>query len=154
MNLETVEQIVALISDYPVSEVTLEQDGQRIHVRRSALPTSPPFVPIQTALSDSRNSAPSEIPIHSETAPTADDAQSRQESLVLLTAPMVGVFHHSGQPIRYGGSISAGQIVGSIESMKLMNDVLADRGGQVIEVLIEDGTPVEYGQPLFRLTGA
>lgn len=152
MNLETVEHIVALISEYPVSEVTLEQDGQRIHVRRSAaspLPVPPP----PSALHAPADNAPAEGPADDEALPT-DEIPQREERLILLTAPMVGVFHHPPQPVRYGGVIAPGQTVGSIESMKLMNDVLANQGGQVIEVLIEDGTPVEYGQPLFRLAEA
>jgi biotin carboxyl carrier protein len=151
MNLETVEQIVALISEYPVSEVTLEQDGQRIHVRRSALPPET-LLSAQSVPSVSSDDAGQDGPADPETLPLSEDALPREERLILLTAPMVGVFHHPAQPIRYGGLIVSGQVVGSIESMKLMNDVVADQGGQVIEVLIEDGTPVEYGQPLFRLS--
>jgi biotin carboxyl carrier protein len=150
MNLETVERIVALISEYPVSEVTLEQDGQRIHVRRSALPPAP-HLSAQPVPSIASEAAGNDESVNGEPLAT-EEFVPKEERLILLTAPMVGVFHHPAQPIRYGGVIAPGQVVGSIESMKLMNDVLADQGGQVIEVLIEDGTPVEYGQPLFRLS--
>ena len=64
---------------------------------------------------------------------------------------MVGIFHHAEPPLPYAAVVAPGQVVGSIESMKLMNEVLAEAGGRVTEVLVEDGAPVEYGQALFRL---
>ena len=67
---------------------------------------------------------------------------------------MVGLFHHAPTPIRYGVLLTRGQVVGAIESMKLMNDVQADQVGRVVDVLVEDGAPVEYGQPLFRVMPA
>ncbi len=147
MNLQTVEQIVALINEHPVSEITLEQEGSRVHVRRSP-----------SALMPSVTSPPS----HAEAAPqtvsrepaVAGPPESPEAEPILLTAPMVGLFHHARQPVRYGGLVSPGDVVGSIESMKLMNDVPAPQGGRVVEVLVEDGGPVEYGQALFRLAPA
>ena len=64
---------------------------------------------------------------------------------------MVGIFYHAEPPLFLGAEIKAGQIIGSIESMKLMNDVVAEDSGRVTDVLVEDGAPVEYGQALFRL---
>lgn len=147
MNLETIEQIVALISEYPVSEITLEQEGRRVHVRRS------PSAPTPAAMS---------VESHVEAAPESRGAETVapgpsetvEAEPILLTAPMVGLFHHASQPVRYGGLVTPGDVVGSIESMKLMNDVPAPQGGRVVEVLVEDGGPVEYGQALFRLAPA
>jgi oxaloacetate decarboxylase alpha subunit len=62
---------------------------------------------------------------------------------------MVGVFRFADAVMHAGHTLAPGQAVGAIESMNLMNDVRADVGGEIIEVLIEDGAPVEYGQPLF-----
>lgn len=141
MNLDAVEQIVALLGEYPVSEIRVEQDGQSICVRKAVTA----FV----------NPAPPAMPPAIEAAPLPEPVASAEmevgpESLA-LTAQMVGLFHHARPPIRYGALLTAGQMVGNIESMKLMNEVMAEPGGRVLEVLIEDGSPVEYGQPLFRL---
>ena len=73
---------------------------------------------------------------------------------IRLWSPMVGVFYHARPPLPYGAEIEPGQIVGSIESMKLMNDVRAEHAGRLTDILIEDGTPVEYGQTLFRLAAS
>ena len=64
---------------------------------------------------------------------------------------MVGIFHSAGNSMTEGVAVKAGQSVGAIESMKLMNDVISECDGVIAEVLVEDGLPVEYGQPLFRL---
>ena len=138
MNLELVEQIVALIGEHPVSEIAVEQEGLRVRVCRPL--TAAAFVPPAIAASEI---AP-EPPVSEETLDAPPETHT-------LTAAMVGIFHHVTPPLPYAALITSGQVIGSIESMKLMNDVSAEWGGRVIEVLTEDGTAVEYGQPLFRL---
>ncbi len=142
MNLDLVEQIVALMGEYPVSEITVEQDGRRVCARR-ALHAAPP------ALTGA--AAP---PAPTEVAPAPDSGGTPEvapEEARLLLAPMVGIFHHADPPLPYAAAVRPGQVIGCIESMKLMNDVVADESGRVTDVLVEDGAPVEYGQALFRL---
>jgi len=117
MNLDLVEQIVALMGEYPVSEITVEQEGSRVCVRR----------------------------------PLSAAAPARPEEARQLLAPMVGIFHHAEPPLPYAADVRPGQVIGYIESMKLMNDVVAEESGRVTDVLVEDRAPVDYGQPLFRL---
>jgi acetyl-CoA carboxylase biotin carboxyl carrier protein len=76
-----------------------------------------------------------------------------------VCAPLVGTFYHAPKPgdppfVRPGDTVEAGQQVGILEAMKLMNPIEADQRGVVAEVLVPDGTPVEYGQPLIALAGA
>jgi len=144
MNLELVEQIVALMGEYPVSEISVEQDGRRVCVRKPLTVTAPPPPPIR--LSPEEIGEPSAASMEAAELEVAAE-QERQT----LTATMVGIFHHADPPVPYAAVIETGQRIGYIESMKLMNDVLAEAGGRVIEVLVEDGAPVEYGQSLFRL---
>ncbi|MBV9850174.1 MAG: biotin/lipoyl-binding protein [Armatimonadetes bacterium] len=142
MTLETIEQIVALLKEYPVSEIALEQEGQRLLVRRPLLPPAapPPALAVEAA-----PVAPSE-PLVEETVPAEAPAEP-----ALLTATMVGLFHHATPPVSYGTQVALGQAVGSIESIKVMNDVPATEAGRVVDVFVEEGAPVEYGQALFRL---
>ena len=141
MTLETIEQIVALLKDYPVSEIALEQDGQRLVVRKPLVPVPPPAPP-----------APE--PIAEAAAPEMTDAEVSGIAAepVLLTATMVGLFHHATPPVSYGALVALGQVIGSIESIKVMNDVPAAERGRVVDVFVEEGAPVEYGQTLFRLS--
>lgn len=133
MNLELVEKIVGLLGEYPVSEIAVERDGSRIFVRR------PPAV-----------AAPAP-PEHAAAENTFEEGASEAAGQV-LTAPMVGIFYHTEPPLSLGAEVRAGQAIGSIESMKLMNDVAAEASGRVVDVFVEDGAPVDYGRPLFRLT--
>lgn len=139
MNLDLVEQIVSLMGEYPVSEITVEQDGRRVCVRRP-LGAAPP--------------APASLTASEEAAPLSSAEAASQlapEEASQLLATMVGIFHHADPPLPYAAAVRPGQVVGYIESMKLMNDVVAEESGRVTDVLVEDGAPVEYGQALFRL---
>lgn len=144
MTIETVERVVGLLNEYPVSEITLEQGGERVCVRRGALPFAHPVAPTDTA-------AVATADTDLSAAGSPEEVALADPDPIVLAAPMVGLFHHLPSPLRYGTAIQVGQIVGHIESMKLMNDVLAEEAGQIVEVLVEDTGAVEYGQPLFRL---
>jgi acetyl-CoA carboxylase biotin carboxyl carrier protein len=136
MNLELVEQIVVLLGEYPVSEIAVELENCRVHVRKPLMSALPVTV------------APPEATPSAETQPVAEELPAEPH---ILTAPMVGIFYHTQPPLPFTAEITSGQVVGSIESMKLMNAVTADTGGRITDILVEDGAPVEYGQALFRL---
>jgi acetyl-CoA carboxylase biotin carboxyl carrier protein len=133
MNIELVEQIVALMGEHPVSEISVEQEGFKVRVCRPLSVASP----VETA-------AVSVVEFIAEPEIVLPETHT-------LTASMVGIFHHGTPPLPYAALVTVGQVVGSIESMKLMNEVSAEYGGRVIETLTEDGAAVEYGQPQFRL---
>ena len=143
MNLHLAEQIVALIGEYPVSEITVEMEGHRVSVLRPLAPA------VSGAASEPENVLALEGPPVVAEAPV--DTSDLAEEVRLLTAPMVGIFRHAEPPLPYAASVQPGQVIGSIESMKLLNDVVAEAGGRVTDVLVEEGAPVEYGQALFRL---
>ncbi|GAA2204479.1 hypothetical protein GCM10009850_003840 [Nonomuraea monospora] len=88
--------------------------------------------------------------------PPPGDAEEAEDGSWRVHAPMVGTFYHAPQPgaepfVREGDAVAAGQQVGVIEAMKLMNAVTAERAGVVTEILVPDATPVEYGRPLIVL---
>ncbi|MDH2427235.1 acetyl-CoA carboxylase biotin carboxyl carrier protein [Sphaerisporangium sp. TRM90804] len=88
--------------------------------------------------------------------PAADEPP---EGLGYVRAPMVGTFYRAATPgvapfVNVGDEIQEGQQVAILEAMKLMNEVQADRHGRIVEILVLDGTPVEYDQPLFVVTSA
>jgi acetyl-CoA carboxylase biotin carboxyl carrier protein len=92
--------------------------------------------------------------------PTADEiAIAAGESEHVITAPMIGTFYASPSPgeplfVQVGDAIEAGQVVGVIEAMKIMNEIIADRSGVVTAVMVGNAQPVEYGSPLIRLGAA
>ena len=140
MEIEEIEQLVSIVRGARISELTVSTDGSTVKLRK----------PLPRAQSVAATH-------HRQPAGKAEPAAHAAESAVpeasesFVSAPMVGVFHSAGNSMTAGIAVKAGQSVGAIESMKLMNDVISDHDGVIAEVLVEDGMPVEYGQPLFRL---
>jgi acetyl-CoA carboxylase biotin carboxyl carrier protein len=150
---ENLQELIDLLDDAPgVTELTVSgKGGALITIKRrpiaagfsSAETTAP--APIET--SHPRLHADHIVDEHGENAP----AEPQQAPLLSIEANRVGIFHSVRPEIEPGEIVAAGQIVGYIESMKLMNEIRADKGGRVDEQLVEDGIPVEYGQPLYSI---
>jgi len=141
MEIEEIEQLVDMIREARISELAVTTDGSTVRLRKPLQGMQP--------VAAAPAPFPAERPASSE-SPTADPAEP-VETQLLVSAPMVGIFHSAGNSMTEGVPVKAGQSVGAIESMKLMNDVVSEHDGVIAEVLVEDGLPVEYGQPLFRL---
>ncbi|MBF9133007.1 acetyl-CoA carboxylase biotin carboxyl carrier protein [Plantactinospora sp. S1510] len=98
------------------------------------------------------NSAPSAVPAVTGAAIGSDGRRT-------VLAPMVGTYYQAAEPggppfVEVGDKVEPGQVVCIVEAMKLMNEVVADQVGRVVEVLVHDGEPVEFGQPLIALVSA
>lgn len=137
MVFEEIEKLVDLVARSNVAEVTIRWEGRRITVRKAA--GAPTTLPTPTGIS-----------AHAA-ASIQSPASSAPPEPRWIAAPMVGIFHPAEPPVEEGACVKAGQVVGMIESMKLMNDICSEESGIVQEVLVEPGMPVEYGQPLFAL---
>ncbi|MEU4542250.1 acetyl-CoA carboxylase biotin carboxyl carrier protein [Nonomuraea dietziae] len=88
--------------------------------------------------------------------PGAEEEAGEDPALTAVTAPLVGTFYHAPEPgaapyVRVGDRVRAGQTVGVVEAMKLMNQVVAEQEGEVVEVVAGNAEPVEYGQALVRI---
>lgn len=147
MNLNNIQRLIDILNDSPgITELAVTApDGAKIAVRRSAAPVA---TGSELAISAAERYEFEEDA--TEAAGASDTSPGPQ--VITIPATMVGIFHCANPAIGSGSSVSPGQIVGYIESMKLMNEVVAGHGGTVAEALIEDNTPVEYGQPLYRLS--
>lgn len=141
MDLERIEALIEVIKDARVSELAVKTGGMSVSMRKS---------PKATAAAASRAShlvrAKSNSGLKTVTA-----AEPEIPAGTVITAPMVGIYHAVEELTIPGSTVKKGQVVGSIESMKLMNDVKAPEDGTVAEVYAVDGTPVEYGQSLIRV---
>jgi len=141
MDVEKIEELIRLAKESAISELTVRRDGVSVSIKK-------PQEDLQAQAA--RPGGPSSA-ARSKTAPAeAAPEPAEAEIGTLVTAPMVGIFHMA-EDTTMGVLVKAGQILGAIESMKLMNDVTAPSDGIIREVLVEDGMPVEYGQPLFRI---
>ena len=135
MDLAQIEELIKILEESDTEELVVQEGESTIRIRKR-----PKQEPSATAPRPSVE--PAEQPVIAmDVTPTES----------VIRAPMVGIFHTIDGLSKVGAQVEEGQVVGSIESMKLLNDVIADMSGVVTEVLVEDGTPVEYGQPLCRI---
>jgi acetyl-CoA carboxylase biotin carboxyl carrier protein len=145
--------LIALLGDSDIQELKLEGDDFRLELRRN-LPASQPQVVMQTAPAVAAPMPAAAAPAAPSAAPPA--APAVRGDLVEITAPMVATFYRSPSPgdpafVELGARISVGQTVCILEAMKLMNELEAEVSGEVVEILVENGTPVEFGQVLMRV---
>ena len=145
MTVNDIQNLIELLNEAPeVAELSVTApDGSEVRLKRSPFAAKPA-------------SHQSTDATHGDLVEAADDFVSAppidaEPILSAIAATMVGVFHSAKPPLDAGAMVKAGQRVGSIESMKLMNDVVSTAEGIVVNVLIEDGLPVEYGQVLFQV---
>ena len=138
--LDQVERVVELLRESGVGEIRVRQGETEISVR--AMPEAPPaatFSPQPTAATEA-------VP---EPAPETN-------GLHAVRSPLVGTFYRAPAPgeesyVEVGDTVKAGQVLCIVEAMKMMNEIVADVSGEVVEVLAENSGGVEYDQPLFRL---
>jgi len=146
-------ELIALLGDSDIQELKLEGDDFRLELRRN-LPGVQPQVVMQAAVPAPAAAAPAAAP---SAAPPA--AAAARSDLIEITAPMVATFYRSPAPgesafVELGAKINVGQTVCILEAMKLMNELESEVSGEVVEILVENGTPVEFGQVLMRVKPA
>ncbi|HUV03716.1 MAG TPA: biotin/lipoyl-containing protein [Armatimonadota bacterium] len=142
MEIDDIERLIGIIRGARISELAVSSGGVKIRLRKQLGGVAAAHAPVTRA---------EEVPLP---AVEPQPAEEPAPAAAYITAPMVGIFHSMDAVGAAGAPASAGQVVGVIESMKLMNDIVSEHDGTIIEVLVEDGAPVEYGQHLFRVEPA
>ena len=155
---EQLRALLALLGESDIQELRLEGDDFRLEVRRN-MPGPPAVTMVATPAAAAQGipvagSAPAVAAAPLSPPPPAPPAA--RSDLQEITAPMVGTFYRApapGEPsfVEIGNRINAGQTVCILEAMKLMNELESEISGEVVEILVENGTPVEFGQVLMRI---
>jgi acetyl-CoA carboxylase biotin carboxyl carrier protein len=153
--------LLTLLGESDIQELRLEGEDFRLEVRRN-LPAPAPVAMVQAplavppvALAPDVAAAPAPAPSAPASPPPPAPPAARSD-LQEITAPMVGTFYRAPAPgdppfVEIGNRIKAGQTVCILEAMKLMNELEAEVSGELVEILVENGTPVEFGQVLMRI---
>ena len=149
----TIEQIQALMDSMhknEISELVYEVEEFRLKIKGQQAPSIAPAPAPDAAV----QAAPVAVAVAA--AEASVPAPEKQPEGKVITSPIVGTFYAASSPdkdpfVKVGQAVSEGDIVFIVESMKVMNEVPADKSGVVAEVLVENGAPVEYGQPVLRL---
>ena len=145
LNLKEIRDLILLLNETNISELVLESEGTKIAIKKGQ--TSPEGVMPQVLLPVQE----SKVVVEKEKG-----EENRGENLSVITSPMVGTFYRAPAPgaspfVEVGQKIKPGDVVCIIEAMKLMNEIESEISGEIVEILVENGEPVEYGQPLFKV---
>ena len=138
-------------------EFELERDGFKIKlIKRTAVSGNGPAGPVVQTMMPAAPAVAAAMPV-----PPGPAAPALEESpdIHLIKSPIVGTFYRSNSPgakafVETGDRVSKGQVLCIVEAMKLMNEIESDCDGEVVEALVSNGQPVEYGEPLFRIRTA
>jgi acetyl-CoA carboxylase biotin carboxyl carrier protein len=135
---DLIRELAKLLEETGLTEIEVEEDGFRVRVGRGARNPAAPAIPVSAP-------APAASPV-----PASGEA-ARHPGLV--SSPMVGTAYLGPEPgarpfVEVGSEVRSGQTLLIVEAMKTMNQIPAPRAGKVIQILIEDGQPVEFGEPL------
>jgi acetyl-CoA carboxylase biotin carboxyl carrier protein len=150
IDLKQLKELMRSLKQFDISEIELEKDGERIKLCRT-LEGAGHVISALHAPSLVPSVAPAASATSASIAPPADDG-----SFFFITSPFVGTFYASKTPggdpfVKVGSEIKPGQVLCIVEAMKLMNEIEAEAAGTVVEVLRENGKPVEFGELLFKV---
>jgi acetyl-CoA carboxylase biotin carboxyl carrier protein len=146
-DLNQVRELLAILNQTDVEELSLKSSDFELTIRKGN-----PSVSDQTPAPSLAPAAP----IAAVSTPAASPVPVADKSWVEVTSPMVGTFYRSPAPdepsfVDIGDTIRKGQTICIIEAMKLMNELEAEVSGEIMEILVENGKPIEFGQPLMRV---
>jgi acetyl-CoA carboxylase biotin carboxyl carrier protein len=138
---DLIHELTALLDETGLTEIEIEQDGKRVRVARAAAISTVPSAAVRVEVAPQPRAEAAVKPID----------PSKHPGVVI--SPMVGTAYAAPEPggkpfIDIGGKVKAGDTLLIVEAMKTMNQIPAPRAGTVIQVLFEDGQPVEFGEPL------
>lgn len=149
MDFNLIKKYVKLIEESNISELEIEQDNSRIKICKKA------DVPTNTQ----NNAVPIPSPASINAASKQEAQQPKEEKnskIKEIKSPIVGTFYRAPGPdadpyIKVGDTVSTGTVLCIIEAMKLMNEIESDITGKIVKILVENGKPVEYNQPLMLI---
>jgi acetyl-CoA carboxylase biotin carboxyl carrier protein len=144
-DVKRIRRLVELMNEHELAEIDLRQSDQRIRIRKGGeLPLAAPAP------------RPAGNPAASAAADAAQAAVVSEAHLAVIKSPMIGTFYVSPSPdapafVKVGDHVDHATTVCIIEAMKVFNEIPAETSGQIVAVLVENGAPVEFGQPLFKV---
>ncbi len=151
MNKQEIEELIRLVEESKITELEVSQGRTRIRISKNGVAVPVTHVTAAPAALPIQGAASREVEDNEDSSPAEDKLAS---NLKQIKSPMVGTVYRAPAPgsepfIDIGQPVAVGQTVCIVEAMKLMNEIGSDFSGVVRRVLVENGQPVEYGQPLF-----
>jgi len=148
MNIKEIKEMINLMNENNLSELEIEKDDMRIRLKKTAngIEGFEGPVVLQQAVGSQGSKTPGAQP----------SSEKNEIKTVEIKSPMVGTFYRAPNPeaaayVEIGATIEPGQVICIIEAMKLMNEIKSEIKGKILEVLVDNAEPVEFGQPLFLI---
>jgi len=149
MDIDYIQRIAEIVNENGLTEFELESKDWKLHIRKD----HPPQQVVQFAAAQTVGAQVSQTVPSGQTtvAATAEDS-----SLLTIKSPMVGTFYRGASPesppfVDKGTKVDPDSVVCILEAMKVMNEIHAEVKGTIVDILVENGQPVEFGQPLFKV---
>jgi acetyl-CoA carboxylase biotin carboxyl carrier protein len=154
MKIDEIKTIVELMSKHDLSEFNIEAEEMQLCIKRgnsSPITVNNAAMPVGMPAAIAAPVAPTAAP--TAAAPVAESPTEAQES---IDSPIVGTFYSAPSPelpvfVSVGDTVTPDTVVCIVEAMKVMNEIKAGKSGEIKKILLSDGTPVEFGQPLFEI---
>jgi acetyl-CoA carboxylase biotin carboxyl carrier protein len=157
MDIRKVKKLIELLEESGVAEIEIREGEESVRISRhgssAQVQVQQAPLPAPAAAPAPPSPAPTPVPAAARTVP-AERSETGYDSEQIVTAPMVGTYYSSATPggktfVEVGSEVKAGQTLCIIEAMKMMNQIESDKSGRVVAILVKNGDPVEFGQPLF-----
>lgn len=148
MNLREIKELIKIIDASNLSEFHIEQEDIKLTLKKE-------IVVSRANAYDGNDYAEREVKSESKDIDVIPEIKV-DENLHIIKSPIVGFFYSSASPesevfAKVGGKVKVGDVLCIVEAMKLMNEITSDVDGEIIEVLVQNQNPVEFGQPLFKI---
>ena len=152
LNLNELRELAELVNEHGFTDFEFENENIRVRLSKTTHePTAPTLQPVAV-----QPVAQTAAPTVSTEISAAETEKTADENLHKITSPIVGTFYRSPSPdkdsyVKEGSNVSPDTIVCIVEAMKLMNEIQAETSGEIVKIYVENGQPVEFGQPLFGI---
>jgi acetyl-CoA carboxylase biotin carboxyl carrier protein len=149
MDIRKVKKLIELLEESDIAEIEIHEGEESVRISRNSSVVQSMFAaPAPVA------AAPVAAPAAAPAASVAAPARAAEPEGHLIRSPMVGTFYRAPSPgakpfVEEGQAVSSGETLCIIEAMKILNQIESDKSGKVVEILVENGQPVEYNEPLF-----
>lgn len=161
MDFKQIQELIKLVDDSNIGEVTLEQKDFKITIKQKEEPiTQMMATPMQSApVYQQLPQQPQPLPAAAPQAAAQPQPQAAPSNTITIKSPMIGTFYRKPSPdkpyfVEVGDEIAPGKVVCIIEAMKLFNEIESEVKGKIVKILVEDSSPVEYDQPLYLVEPA
>jgi len=155
MELDLIKKLVKIVDTSGVTDLEIEENGLKIKIAKKIRNTQVVTQP-QIQATASQPIVQSTTPVTTDTSAKKEEIEATATNLHEIRSPIVGTFYRAPAPdadsyVQVGAVVSPGTVLCIVEAMKLMNEIEADVSGKIIKILVENGKPVEYNQPLFLI---